>query len=340
MSGRLPDYELLSKGGFGCSSLWLGQDHLLYIEGTGFLFPVHERYRRFRYADIKSIAVAKNSVRGVGAVLLGLLVLVSSGCVVSILSSGDDRLAIADVALGLLVAMQIVGMVLLVRHCLRGTGCVSELETRTGPVQPRPLRRLRSARRSLRRLEERMQGEGAASEIQELANGDEVAPAWPRWTQLACRATGALSLASSLLLLAMVLSGLTGKVIAILFSGLALLAVSALLTSLAAVSRRPVRMELRLLLWSLLVAFVLILSAGLVQFGVMAVSRPDLATEVLAFAQMFGRVQDFSPDAVAAFFVSMGGGSAVISAMILVLALGGADSAAVPKENVSTVGDS
>ena len=87
MSERLPGYKLLCNGGFGCSSLWLGKDHLLYIDGSGVLFPVRERYRRFAYADIDSLVLAKNSVRGVVSLICGVALLVGTGCLLSVLQA-------------------------------------------------------------------------------------------------------------------------------------------------------------------------------------------------------------------------------------------------------------
>jgi hypothetical protein len=341
MSERLPGYELLCKGGFGCSSLWLGQDHLLYIEGTGFLFPVQERYRRFRYADIKAVTVKRNSVRSVGAVLLGLIVLATVGCTMALLSAGGERAVISDIALGVLLGTLLLSALLLVRHVFRGEGCVGTLTTGLGRVQPRPLRRMRVASAALPRLEERMRAERGDEASTVDAEEAVKTSALSGWSLLACRMTGGISLALASLLTGMVVLGLTGKGIAVLLSLLALLAVSALLVALAAISRRQgVRIELRLCLWSLLVAFSLILVAGLIQFGVLAATRPDLATEMLAFAQMFGRLQELSTDAVATFFLLLGVCGVVISLLILTLTFGQIVLAARTRKEVSTTGDS
>lgn len=340
MSERLPGYELLCKGGFGCSSLWLGQDHLLYIEGTGLLFPVHERYRRFRYADIESVTLQRNSVRSVGGVLLTVVVVIAAGCIATMWPFDRERAVISDVGLGLLLGTLLLAMVLLVRHLSRGAGCVSEVVTRLGRVQPRPLRRWRFANSALSRLEERVRAERGDDEWQVKDDGAGQACGLSGWSLLACRMTGGISLLLSGLLVAMIVLGLAGKGVAVLLSILALLAVSSLQAALAMVSRRGTRMELRLSLWSLLVVFSLILIAGLAQFGVLAATRPDLATEMLAFAQMFGRVEELSPDAVATLFLLLSVGSAVISAMILVLTSGAAHSSQALAKEISTAEDS
>ena len=340
MSERLPGYELLCKGGFGCSSLWLGQDHLLYIEGAGFLFPVHERYRRFRYEDIESVTVERNFVRPVGAVLLGLIEVVAAGCIVAMWSAGGERALIGDIGLGVLIATLLLAAILFLRNLSRGAACVGELVTQVSRVQPRPLRRWRAATAALPRLEDRVRVQRGDAEWTLNQTRDEDTPTLSGWSLLVCRMTGGISLGLSALLVAMIVLGLAGKVVAVLLSILALLAVSALLAALAAISRREVLIELRLSLWSLLVAFSVILGAGLVQFGVLAATRPDLATEMLAFAQLYGRVQDFSSDAVATFFLLLAGCGAVISVMIMMLARGSAGPDVAGERQASTSGDS
>ena len=342
MSKSLPGYELLSRGGFGCSSLWLGEDHLLYIEGTGFLFPVHERYRRFSYADIDSMNVEQNYVRPVGAVLLGLVELVAVGCMVAFWSAGGGGTVLGDIGLGVMILALIVAAGLLLRHLVRGAGCVGELVTRSGRVQPRPLRRWHSARKAMARLEERVRAERAGSErpVRGSAEKGAMTPGLPRRSLLICRLAGGISLLLSAVLVAMVYLGQSGKVVGVLLSTLAMLAVSALLISLATISRRQVRVELRLTLWSLLVVFALILVSGLVQFSVLAATRPDLATEMLAFAQMFGRVRDFSADVVVTFFLLLGISGAAISALVLTLTSGMMEPGRREEGEVSTSRDS
>ena len=50
------------------SSLWLGEDHLGYVRGTGLMMPYSEEYKRYRYSDIQAVSIAKTS-RVAGIVL-------------------------------------------------------------------------------------------------------------------------------------------------------------------------------------------------------------------------------------------------------------------------------
>ena len=55
MRKRFDQFELLHSGGSSRGSLWLGPDHLLVIETSGFLLAFHEKYRRFDYDRIEGV---------------------------------------------------------------------------------------------------------------------------------------------------------------------------------------------------------------------------------------------------------------------------------------------
>ena len=64
------------KGGLlGPKSLWLGNDHLLLVESTGYT----ESYRRFYYRDIQAVVAERSAQRAFINVMLGLLILVILG---------------------------------------------------------------------------------------------------------------------------------------------------------------------------------------------------------------------------------------------------------------------
>lgn len=59
----------------GFSSLWLGKDHLLTIESTGYT----EEYKRFYYRDIQAITVRKTKRQAVTGVVMGIVTLFFAG---------------------------------------------------------------------------------------------------------------------------------------------------------------------------------------------------------------------------------------------------------------------
>lgn len=326
MSDQLPGYELLSKGGFGCSSLWLGADHLLYIEGDGLLFPLRERYRRFAYRDIESVVLARNSVRLVGAILLGLPIVVSVGCMASLVASSADFGNVrAGLLLGALIVVAVAGGWLLARHILRGPCCIAELVTCASRVKPRPLRRWRAAQAALPKLQEKIRQARATGNGGTARRENAGSTPRPRsqglegWALLVYRLTGAASLIAAAAVVAMIVLGLSGDAMAVLTSLIALLAVAALFFSLAAISRRgrSARIEIRLLLWTLLLAQAVLFVAGVVQFAVLSATRPDQVAGMFGIAKMFGQVADLAPPAVATLFLLLAAAIAVLSVLIL-----------------------
>ena len=341
MSREVPGYEFLCKGGFGCSSLWLGSDHLLYIEGSGLLFPVREKYRRIRYSDIESIAMARTSMRVTVAILLTLFATLTIGSSLSLLDGGT-QFAVGKFLLGFLLLSSVAAIVLLIRHLIKGPSCLAEISTCIGSVRPRPLRRWQSAVRAIDRLEEKIRdARGVAEDRGSLPNaGSPALPSDPQrsvlhaWERKLCGIAGALSFALSLLLMAMVVLQWTGGAAVVGLSLLALSAVSALFTALARSSRRRIFPELALALWFLFFLLSLLFLGGLIQFVVLAATRTELVTDVFAFAEMFGRIREISPDGVANAFLLAGGAMAVTSMMVVVASIGGARSA----NNVSSGG--
>jgi len=50
------------------SSLWFGEDHLVYVRGSGMTMPFSEECKRYCYRDIQVVSIAKTS-RAAGIVL-------------------------------------------------------------------------------------------------------------------------------------------------------------------------------------------------------------------------------------------------------------------------------
>ena len=59
-------YERLARDRLGHSSLWLGEDHLVHVRGSGFLVPFSEEYRRFSLSEIEAVTLARTSRVGKG----------------------------------------------------------------------------------------------------------------------------------------------------------------------------------------------------------------------------------------------------------------------------------
>jgi len=67
---RRPGVGLAVSAGF--SSLWLGKDHLLTIESTGYT----EEYKRFYYRDIQAITIRKTRRQAVLGIVMGIITLI------------------------------------------------------------------------------------------------------------------------------------------------------------------------------------------------------------------------------------------------------------------------
>ena len=71
----------------GFSSLWLGRDHLLTVESTGYT----EEYKRFYYRDIQAITIRKTKRQAVTGVVMGVVTLFFAGLALAVGNAyGDD----------------------------------------------------------------------------------------------------------------------------------------------------------------------------------------------------------------------------------------------------------
>lgn len=132
------------------SSLWRGKDHLLYVRGSGFLIPLTEEYKRYRFADIQAISIAKKSRIG-AAVLYAIGLLACAGPLALIFALLDasefgmgSAISISIFALGILLFGS-----LLLRHFILGPTCVCDLQTSLSRDRIRPLNRFHAARQCL-----------------------------------------------------------------------------------------------------------------------------------------------------------------------------------------------
>ena len=130
-----------SRHWMGYTTLWLGPDHLLLVDGRGY----SEIYRRFYYRDIASIVTRGTGTAGVWTAVLGMLLLGVAAAASFTPPDGRAWWAILGAPL----------LLLLVVNIARGASCVAHITT---PIQtaPLPLRRWRAARRALSLVRERV----------------------------------------------------------------------------------------------------------------------------------------------------------------------------------------
>jgi hypothetical protein len=130
-----------SRHWMGYTTLWLGPDHLLLVDGRGY----SEIYRRFYYRDIASIVTRGTGTAGVWSAILGLLLLGVAAAAAFTVPDGRAWWAIPGAPL----------LLFLVVNIARGASCVAHITT---PIQtaPLPLRRWRAARRALSLVRERV----------------------------------------------------------------------------------------------------------------------------------------------------------------------------------------
>lgn len=131
-------------------SLWRGSDHLLYVKGSGFLLPFSEEYQRFRYADIRSLVMARTSGTGWGAVGYGLGFAAAAAICFAMLffrEPGDVPGLVLTLALPFPVALAM--LALLVRHVILGPRCAFEVQTAVKRERLLPVGRLHQGRELL-----------------------------------------------------------------------------------------------------------------------------------------------------------------------------------------------
>jgi len=163
-----PEYQRLTRArrratmGFaayaGFASLWLGKDHMLCIESTGYT----EEYKRFYYRDIQAIIIRRTNYRLIWSLIVAVPLLVFVFCAMGSSSSGEIGLA---VFLGIIAGM--LGIILFLNLIYGPTvRCYlkSAVQTEELPSLNR-LRRVRKAMVRLRPLIAAAQGQLAPGEI-------------------------------------------------------------------------------------------------------------------------------------------------------------------------------
>jgi hypothetical protein len=122
------------------TSLWLGADHLLFVESNGY----SESYKRFYFRDIQAFTLQRtNTVENINIVLgVATFLFVFFGLVVASNPIGRDVL---------LVIAGIFGLILLF-HAIPGASCKCQIKTAVQTEELSALSRLRAARKVLDRI--------------------------------------------------------------------------------------------------------------------------------------------------------------------------------------------
>lgn len=292
MKKTFGEYERVAGGSPGMSSLWLGGDHLLYIRGSGFILPFSEEYKRFRYADIQGIVLARTAGLFWGALGYFAGFAAAASIAFALLfwrEPGDVGLLITTLSLPLPVAVAM--LALLIRHLVLGPRCVCEIQTGVKRERLAPVSRLIQGREVLERLSPRIRGAQAGLEVSSEIPAPNLPPPALRVPGVALPAFFLIALEGLCFLMLFVLP------VTIPVAGAALLlfpvAGAVLLAALAACARVPCPGSVRTAGWASLAALLALISVAAVYFADQAIVDPaltlDLAGPVDAFAAIAER---------------------------------------------------
>jgi len=162
------------------SSLWLGKDHLLSIDSTGYT----EQYKRFYFRDIQAILFVASKRRAIWNWVLIIPTVLCLAWLATALSSSRNRDAGAIIAAA--ISASIFTVPLLINNLL-GPTCACHLRTAVQTEELPPLSRVRRARKILNRIRPLIaaaQGQLAPEDISARMRGwvesPAAAPASPR----------------------------------------------------------------------------------------------------------------------------------------------------------------
>jgi hypothetical protein len=146
-----------TSSGFALRSrLFLGDDHLLYLESTGYT----ERYRRYYYRDIMAISVRRTRDFEVLTAVFAVLPLLLAIPAIAF-SSADSR--------PLFIVLMFVCLIPLVVNVAMGPTCVCEVHTAASRDKLPSLGRIRRARKALAMLRPRIEAAQGAEGSDQLA---------------------------------------------------------------------------------------------------------------------------------------------------------------------------
>jgi hypothetical protein len=145
MTKAFDDYTLLAGSHGARGSLWQGPDHLLVVDGRGWLLSFAELYRRVDYANIQSLTLVRTRSYFWLALAWGSAALVF--LLFTMLALSQQLYAL--ITLGSLTAGLLAGFVI---HLMRGPTCACALQTNVQVLRLRSLNRLRTAKPAMQQI--------------------------------------------------------------------------------------------------------------------------------------------------------------------------------------------
>jgi hypothetical protein len=125
------------------ASLWLGSDHLLLVQHSGFT----ESYKRFYFRDIQAITIVESGRRAIWNAVFGVLV---SICLIGfVVSAATPMNTIAMCVWSFFILLFLIPMVI---NNLRGTACNCRLRTAVQIENLASLSRVRQAHKVLDKI--------------------------------------------------------------------------------------------------------------------------------------------------------------------------------------------
>lgn len=295
MKKEFGEYRRLAKGAFACSSLWQGEDHLLYVRGNGFLIPFSEEYLRFRYKDIQALVIVGTSGRWVSAILYALGALLFAGLCALILGMGQgDGVGPLVVTLVFPFPLTMAFLLLFVRTLLLGQRCKVEVQTSLKKERFRMLTRLPLAQRVVESMNELIR-----------ESQKELSEAGPLHQEVAGRNDEAESFdglsiplaAAPVFLTSVIMGGLMlvqlhiqSVVIAWTTQVLGLCLVPLLLVAIAASVRRLTADGIRFPLWGLLGSLLAVGGGGFIFLVYAAMVDPAVTVSPIVYIDAFSTV--------------------------------------------------
>ncbi len=146
------------------SSLWVGEDHLVYVRGSGFLMPFTEEYKRYRYRDIQTLSVARTSRIGMSILfVMGMLFFSGLATLTILLSDASDFGLGKAVFLSVLCIGGLVCAAFLLRHLILGPTCVCDIQTNLSRDRIRPLNRFPRTVQTIEQIEAKIRESQAST---------------------------------------------------------------------------------------------------------------------------------------------------------------------------------
>ena len=133
---------------FAWNTLWLGRDHILQVEHTGY----SEEYKRFYFADIQSITLQKTP--RAPRFTIFFLVMIALGLALAVtLGIGPNG---SSAWLGFTILWTALFVILALINFVRGPSCYCLIQTAVHREQLPSLKRIKASHKALARLREQI----------------------------------------------------------------------------------------------------------------------------------------------------------------------------------------